>query len=290
MTLFLKKIIMRNNIIIFLTLLSIFGCKSNVDSSEFIYTTITPIKFFADQIVGDSLTVKVLVPNGISPETYSPSPKKIQEISGASTYLMVGSLGFEMGGMDRLNELNPDMDIVDLSQGIDLIKTVAERHGDHYHYGVDPHIWLSPNEVKVIVNNIYSAVVKLKPDSELFFKENRDRLIADIDSLHLEIKDRLKSASAFAIYHPTLGYFAREFNLEQYSVESDGKAPSVTKMVDLVDNLNRLKIKTVLIQAEFNQESARSLADEIDGDVKMIETLNYDWFNQMRGITNAIAE
>ena len=79
------------------------------------------------------------------------------------------------------------------------------------------------------------------------------------------------------IYHPVLGYFARDYGLNQVAVENEGKEPSPAALKSIVDNALTLGIKTIFVQQEFNRKSASVIADEIGGVVVNINPLSADW-------------
>lgn len=55
------------------------------------------------------------------------------------------------------------------------------RRGHHAH-GVDPHIWTSPQALRLMAAHVYEAIHKLYPDS-VRYTENYRALQAEIDRL-----------------------------------------------------------------------------------------------------------
>ena len=90
-------------------------------------------------------------------------------------------------------------------------------------------------------------------------------------------------------FHPTLGYYARQFKLKQIPLELDGKEPSPKHMKYIVDLARNENIKVIFIQKEFDSENALQLSREIDGEVMVIDPLDYSWEKQMHDITDKIA-
>ena len=89
------------------------------------------------------------------------------------------------------------------------------------------------------------------------------------------------SAIGFIIYHPALSYFARDYNLEQFSIEFDGKSPSPAQMKELVDLARSENIQVVLIQQEFDVKNTQVIAQEIGAKSYVINPLALDWEDEL---------
>ena len=85
--------------------------------------TISPYKYFVDQIAKGKVDVNVMVSNGNNPETYEPYAQQMMELSKSALYLKVGSIGFEQTWMKKLQDNAPDMKVIDTSVGIKPAKT-----------------------------------------------------------------------------------------------------------------------------------------------------------------------
>jgi zinc transport system substrate-binding protein len=91
------------------------------------------------------------------------------------------------------------------------------------------------------------------------------------------------------IFHPALTYYAEDYNLEQVSIEFEGKEPAPGRVAELVDLGRSENIKVIFIQKQFNKETAQTIADEINAEVIEINPLAYDWIEQMRSVTHKLA-
>jgi zinc transport system substrate-binding protein len=88
------------------------------------------------------------------------------------------------------------------------------------------------------------------------------------------------------IFHPALGYFARDYHLTQYSIESDGKSPSTAHMKQMIDIARKKKIKTVFIQKQFEISKAEAIANEIGAKIVPIDNLAENWLSEMYSLTD----
>ena len=133
-----------------------------------IVTSIAPLTYFIENTGGDRVEVTTLIPPGGNPHTYEPAPRQMNILSRADLFVKVGSgIEFELIWMERIEALNKDMPVCDVSRGITLINTSDEEgleHG-HSHRGVkDPHIWLSPVNAVIISQNIKAGLSEIDPE------------------------------------------------------------------------------------------------------------------------------
>ena len=283
---------MKNILYLIITLLLI-GCVSKQTTDKpVIAVTILPQKYFVEKIAGDLVHVYVIVPPGSSAELYSPKPSQVKELASAKAWLLIGKMGFEESWMSKIKQNAPKTKVFDTSVQTDWIAAEIVEHGDHVHlYGIDPHIWMAPNEVKLITTEILKALTELFPDKKETFNKNYQAFINEINELDTDLKAQFESLPnrKFLIFHPALAYFARQYNLEQISMEVDGKEPSARQMQDLINLARQENIKTIFIQKEFSTRNAELLSKEINARIVMIDPLAEDWSNQLREIAKKIS-
>ena len=76
----------------------------------------------------------------------------------------------------------------------------------------------------IIAENIFHTLCKLDSANISYYKENLAKLESEIERTDREIRTYLQNTTcAFLIYHPALSYFARDYGLEQISIEEGGK-------------------------------------------------------------------
>ena len=195
-------------------------------------------------------------------------------------------------GKDHLEEEH-QMDQQDHVEGDDPMHQhdAAGTHG-HHHGGIDPHTWLSPKNVKIIAKNIHDALASEYPDHKQTFSENIAVFLAELDSLDKGISNELTdlSSRSFFTYHPSLSYFARDYNLVQHPLELGGKTPSAAHLKKLIDKGKQEQIGVVFLQMQFDQKNAEVLAKEIDAEIVQINPLDPEWYAQMLFIAEKLKE
>lgn len=239
--------------------------------------TISPYKYFVDQIAKEKVDVNVMVSNGNNPETYEPYAQQMMELSKSALYLKVGSIGFEQTWMKKLQDNAPDMKVIDTSVDIKPAKTPGGN--------IDPHVWMSCSNARIIASNILKALCQLEPKNKAFFEKNYQSLLSIIDKRDSTIKESFKKdpdlVRKFVIYHPILTYFARDYQLEQLAIEEEGREPSASQLKSLIERARKEKIKFCLIQAEFANRNTTTFINESHTKPMNINPLQGDWNRAM---------
>ena len=253
-----------------------------------VMVTVLPQVEFVDAVGGDRVDVTAMVPPGANPHTYEVTPAQMSKLSTARLYFKVGSpIEFELTWLDKLTAQNEDMKVVDCNKGIELVQSV-----DPDEPGIDPHTWTSPQNVKIMVNNICAGLVQLDTVNKSYYEANRDIYLQKLDALDSDIKLALAGAvnRAFIVYHPAWGYFAREYGLQQIGIEKEGKEPQAAYMARLINEARDKNIRVIFVSPQFDTRSAEAIAREIGGRVVSIDPEGRDYIDNMRKVAAAFGE
>ena len=158
--------------------------------------------------------------------------------------------------------------------------------------GDDPHIWLSLKASVILAENIYTVLAETDPENSSFYKKNFEELKMGLEAAESEIRKMLLpySGKSFFVFHPSFGYFADEFGLEQIAVESGGKEPSPASLEKIIKEARSGGIKVIIAQPEFSRKSAEVIADAIGGKVLLLNPLDPDYFDTIKKIAEGIKE
>jgi len=274
---------MKNLLFYFLLLSSILFAKLHT------IVSIMPQQTFLKAIGGDKITIDLMVPIGASPHTYEPKPSQMIAISKAELYFTIG-VEFEKIWLNKFDNLNPKMKNIHLEKGILQIHT-AHKHQKHT-ARTDPHIWTSPANVKIIVKNIYEALAKYDPSNQSYYYNNLQKYISKIENTDKKIKQELstlKNSRHFMVFHPSWGYFAKAYNLEQIAVEIEGKSPKPKELIEVLKKAKAYKISAIFTQAEFSDSMAQIISKELSIPVIKVSPLAPNWSENLINIANAIA-
>lgn len=257
--------------------------------------SILPQKYFVQRIGGTDMAVQVMIPPGYSPATYAPTPGQIRKLADVDLYFKTGHLPFENFWMEKIKSAAPDMKIIDTSEGIQHIG--GHHHHEHkngeHHASLDPHTWLSPSAVKIQCQNIRNALMEtVPPEKKQDILVNCQRFVSEIDRLDTELRAIFEPYrhQTLLVFHPAWGYFARDYNLSQMAIESEGKEPTPKRLIELIKEGRIRKNPVIFIQRQFDRHSAQAIADEIKGEVVVLDPLAEDWLKNMREMSQIISE
>ena len=126
---------------------------------------------------------------------------------------------------------------------------------------------------------MYETMIKIDSKNSDFYKTNYEDFLNHLDKLDSELKTILKEVEhkPFMVFHPSWGYFAKRYNLEQIAVESQGKEPKPNELVELIKDAKEHNIKIVFVAPQFSQKSAKTISKNIGGNVATIDPLSINW-------------
>lgn len=247
-----------------------------VEKRMTVFVSIVPQIRFIEKITGGGVDVEALVLPGQSPATYEPTPRQLHKLGKASLYFTIG-VPFESGLIGRISKIYPDLKIVDSGRGISR-QSIEGHDNGHHHDLPDPHIWLSPSLIVKQVNTMTSELTAVDPANGSGYRENAEEFIREIRVVHDRLADLLEpyAGRSFYIFHPSLGYFANEYHLNQVAIESGGKPPTPRQLARFIEQARKEDIRAIFIQKEFDRRNAQSIAQAIDARVIQIDPLTKD--------------
>ena len=267
--------------------------ESKENTKQVITVSILPQKTFVEKIAGNDFKVNVLLPPGESPATFTLLPSQLKDIAHSKVWFRVGHIGFEYSWKKKIEQANRQMKVIDLSKGLDLIAAASITSTNaKAKKGVNPHIWMSPPLVKQMARRIADELSVFNPEKNIVYNENYLRFATEIDQLDNKIKSALKDYQGrkFIMFHPSLSYFAREYGLNEYSLEPGGKEPTPQRMAELVKLARKENIRVIYIQSDLDREQARVFAEEVDGEIVEMWPLNPAWEENLMEITNMLIQ
>jgi len=262
--------------------------------------SIVPEQTFAKKIGGDAIEVATMVMPGDSPHTYEPKPSQMRQISDADLYFAIG-VEFENVWLPKFKDLNPHLAVIDVTKGIEKIPMVAEDHEEehhddheqhHAHNGLDPHVWTAPSNVRIISRNIADALIQADPSHEKAYRQGVAAWLSEVNATDEKIRQILSTVpkgTKFMVFHPSWGYFAKEYGLVQLPVEIEGKAPKPKALIRLIQEARRQKVRAIFTQPEFSDTSAQIIAKELGIPVIKVSPMAADWSANLIRIAKAIA-
>ena len=169
---------------------------------------------------------------------------------------------------DFLDSILDDSDIIDSSEGIALLHMEEEHdhgHEDHHHED-DPHIWLSPENAKIMARNICLGLTEQYPQWETVFSRNLEDLLARLDALEQYGQTQLRDLSCRELitFHDGFAYFAQAFDLEILAAveEESGSEASAKELISLITLARDHSLPAIFIEKNGSVSAADILCRE----------------------------
>lgn len=263
-----------------------------------IFVSILPQKFLVERIGAEHVDVEVMVGVGQNPVTYEPLPQQMVKLSKAALYYRIG-VQFETAWMGQLMANNPQLRLLDAREGIAL-REMEPAGGHHHDYDhshsheeerADPHIWLSPRRMLQMAERLTDVLIQLAPEHASSFRANHQQLQDELDQLDQALQAQFAPLKGrrFMVFHPSWGYFADDYRLQQVPIEAEGKEPGAKSLVRLIEQARREQVTTVFVQAQFAQGQAKALAEAVGARVVAIDPLAVDYIANMHRVAKAIS-
>ncbi len=284
--------------LLLLAVLVLSGCSDNRNpppaSGLTAFVSIPPQAGLLKKIAGDHAEVLTLVGEGQSPHSYEPTARQLAKMGEANVLFTIG-VPFENALLNKITPLYPDLSIVQSDAGIDRRAMPHAHHDeecDHDHGAEDPHVWLTPLHCATVACNMLETLESSDPGNAPYYRKNFDLLAEQLDRLDAGIRQRLEpfAGSRFYVFHPSFGYFADEYGLEQIPIELDGKSPSPRQLANLIEQAKQDGAKVVFVQKQFPRDSADAIATAIGGKVVQVDPLAEDVVANLEDVAESIAQ
>jgi zinc transport system substrate-binding protein len=282
---------------LFLSVLYLYGCRTSAKKNTqkpVVAVSIIPLQYVVERLSGGDFEAVALVPPGTNPEIYEPTAAQMKAVSDSELFFQIGLLDFEQVLMAGIENNAPDLEIVNLSADLPLIKGHHERAVSGGSANVlttdDPHMWLSPARMRTMAGRITEKLCAVLPDSAGKYERNQERFILSIDSLDQYIQHSFSELNKnyILVYHPSLTYYADDYGLRQLSVETDGKEPSATALRDVVRGVRENGINTIFYQKQLNTRTIEALCLEAGLQAVIFDPLAEDWLTNLYTLTDEI--
>lgn len=271
--------------------LGLAGCSEDGgDSPPEVVATTSQIGALVEEIAGDRLAVKTLMPAGVDPHDYEPSPQDVRDI-GAAALVLRNGLGLD-GFLDAVIAGSEAERVVTVTEGIALRALAENEHaheeadheeeGEHEHGEFDPHVWQDPANVRVMVANIADALAAAFPDDADAFRERAEAYRARLDEVDAEIRALIDSIPLeqrkVISNHDSMRYFLDRYGLEFVGAVVPGMAheaePSPQDIAELEDLIRAEGVRAIFVEATMNPRVAEQIG--ADTGVTIVDDLYGD--------------
>ena len=242
-----------------------------------IITTLFPFYDITSKLVADKAEISLLLPPGVEPHSFEPTPQDIIKIQEADIFIYTGDI-MEPWVKDIVSNLPDSVKIIDASKGITLIESQDDHSHDDEHghkneakkdsqNNLDPHFWLNFNNTITASNTIYNTIAELNIIDKNILEDNYTKLNQDFTELNTRYKDTLDKCQNKTILqagHRTFEYLAQAYNLEYITTEelSPNSETSAQDIAKLLQAVKKNKAKAIFSEELIEPRIANTIASE----------------------------
>ncbi len=272
---------MKRILALFMCILLLCGCTKKEESRQItVCATLFPQYDFCREIIGDKGTVKLILPPGMESHSFEPGVKDILEISKCDLFLYTGD-EMEPWASSILDGIDSSTKIVDVSVNIDKCTNVhknEEHHHGHEHSDGDPHIWTSPKNAKIMVQNILEQLIEIDGENKEYYIKNAEGYLKKLDGIDGQLNEFSKKASGITLCHGgkfSMAYISRDYNLNfiaAYDSCSEWAEPSALRVKEIIEVVRTHRLEAVFYEELSSGRVADTIANEAGVDKLILHT------------------
>ncbi|MDI6802489.1 MAG: metal ABC transporter substrate-binding protein [Bacteroidota bacterium] len=243
-----------------------------------VVTTLPDLADFTKAIGNDRVEVDFIVKGTQNPHYIEVKPSYMMKLRNADIFLQIG-MELELWAQQIIDgSRNNRLIVVDCSNNIEKLEIPSDvdaSQGDIHRYG-NPHYWLDPMNVKIIMQNILNALIKVSPEEETYFKSNMDNYLSE---LNINITNWLKELEPFKnsnviTFHKSWTYFAKRFGLNviDYIEPRPGITPTPSHTLKLLKLIKENNIKVIIVEPFYDDSVPKHIAAAANAKVIRLAT------------------
>lgn len=232
-----------------------------------VVATFYPLADFARNIGGDLVEVSTIVPAGIEPHDYEPTPKDILALRNADLILIHGAID---DWAQKATTNIPENKIVT------TIGLIASIEGV-----VDPHIWLDPLLAIEQVRFVIDGLISIDPAHGRAYNANGEEFMQKLRRLDSDYRQSLSQCKLQTVItsHDAFGYLSARYGFKTIAINgiSAEEEPSSQKISEIIDLARKENIQHVFFESLVSPKISETIAKEIGGEILL--------FNPLEGLT-----
>lgn len=245
------------------------GSTAGAEAEPAVVVTIHPIASLMGMIAGPAVHITGLLPAGVNPATYDPTPLAAREVASAQLVVRVG--GAVDDWVTGIVE-NSNVPVVVLTAGMHLIGATGQPGTGN------PHVWLDPILVRdTLLPRMLEALERVAPDSAEALRRRAAAVADSLTALDAQIRAILSGIKSpdFVASHAAWNYFAARYGLVQVGVlhPSPGQELGARELATLVNDARRMHAAGVIAEPQLGEAGVKALATELKLPVEIADPL-----------------
>ncbi len=268
-------------LIVIVFLLQMFVMKQDAKKQEISQKPLVAVSTFAlydisKHIAQDNVNVFMILPFGVSPHSFEPTPKLMIKINKSDLVIYSGA-GLEpwIKGFDFKNK------VINMSEHVDLKESNLKKHY-HHHEGdlqknINPHYWLDMQNMIKATNVITDELIKISPINKDLYNKNRNSYVKMLNKLDADYKSKLSMCKldTIIVNHNAYSYLAQRYDFHTIALTelSPEAEPSATKMIELIKQVKKHNVSTVFFESFASDKAIKNIASEAKVSVEVFQPL-----------------
>lgn len=253
------------------------GCASPTGGDADVLATFYPLAFAAQRLAGDNLTVGTIVPSGVEPHDWEPSPNDAARLGKAGALLTQGG-GFEPwldGLLANIGQPRPHLIVT--TADIELEAHEDEEAEEGHDGELDPHTWLAPRLFERQVAAAEDGLAERWPEHAGAIRERGATLRAELLALADEYDQGLATCEARVIVanHDAYSYLAHEYDFEVVSLSglSPEAEPDPVTLAQAIDVARQHNITIIFFEELVSPRVAQIVAREVGAQTRVLSPI-----------------
>ena len=273
------------------------GDGSSKDGSLTVMASFYPLKYLAEKVGGEHVSVTSLTPDGAEPHDLELSPKMVDSLSSADAVIYLA--GFQ-SAVDEAIEQQAPKTVIDVSSAAELVEAGTDAnhpaededeatdeaqsgeteahdhdhegadHADHDHHhdmSADPHFWLDPTRMAKAATLVGDKLAEADSAHADTYKANAKALAEELNTLSntLVTKTSNCKVKTFVTAHTAFGYLADRTGLTQVGISGldPESSPSPARLAEIAQIAKEQSVTTIFTEALIDPKVAQTLADDL---------------------------
>ena len=266
-----------------------------------IATSFYPLTHVAEQVGGDLVEVRQVAAQGSDPHTYEPTPSQMKQIFESDVFIYNGA-GQDTYAERIHDELEDDVIVLVATELVERMAYEEEEHDDHEdhddheehhdhedehddheghddheHGEWDPHVWLDPQRVQVIVDAIASELSAIDPSRAKQFGANARAYVSELRDLDKDMHTGLSNCAldGVIVSHDAFRYLANRYDFHTHEIAglSPSAKPSPARLAELTHIAEDEGIRHVFFETQVSSALSNTLANEIGAETLVLHSI-----------------
>ena len=279
-----------------------------------VVASVKPVHSLVSGVMEGAGKPDLIVQGSASPHTYSLKPSQAQQLEDAD---LVFWMGHELESFleKPLEAIATSAHVVELIDSSNLKKIKMreggmidahahdehEGHDDHGHGEFDVHVWLDPENAKVLVNEIKLALIEEDPSNASIYEANSKKINLKLDQLIDEVSSKLESekGKGYVVFHDAYQYFEERFGMSAVGsiTVSPEVVPGANRIRELKEKIVDLNATCVFSEPQFEPKLVSTVIEGTQANTGVLDPLGASikdgpelYFTLIRNMANSLQD